>query len=333
MRDVAALAGVSIKTVSRVVNGEAGVKDSVRATVLAAAERLDYRHNLAASNLRRTTARTLIVGVLVQDVSNSFSAGLLRALEDTARTRDTAVLASSLDEDPDRERQIVRSLVERRVDGLILVPTTERQDYLAPEQRAGLPLVFVDRRPTGIDADAIVVDNRRGGRLAVEHLLRHGHRRIAVLLDLPRLPTAKERLEGAAEAMAADGRALDPELVVHSLRTTEEAQEVTARLLALDDPPTAIFAGRNTISIGVFRALAAAGRSREVALIGFDDFPLAGLLDPPMTVIRQNVADIGTRAATMLFERVDGLDEPPRRVVIEPTLVERGSGEIRAPGS
>jgi LacI family transcriptional regulator len=331
MRDVAALAGVSIKTVSRVVNREPGVKESVRTTVLAAAERLDYRHNLAASNLRRTTARTLIVGVLVQDVSNSYSAALVRALEDMARSRHTAVLTSSLDEDADREQELVRSLVERRVDGLILVPTTERQDYLAAEQRAGLPLVFVDRLPTGIDADSVTIDNHGGARRATEHLLDHGHRRIAVLLDLLRIPTAGQRLAGVRDGHAARGLRLDPELLVHSVRTTEEAADVTRRLLALPDPPTAIFAGRNALTAGVVQALTSLGLRRSVALVGFDDFPLAELLDPPLTVVRQDLPEIGARAAALLFDRIDGVDVPPRHVVLAPTLVERGSGEIPGP--
>ena len=128
MRDVAALAGVSLKTVSRVVNDEPGVSPDVRDRVTAAVRRLDYRPNLAASNLRRTGARSGLVGALVQDLSNSFSASLLRALEDAARRRGTAVLAASLDEESDREQELVHDLVTRRVDGLVIMPASERQD-------------------------------------------------------------------------------------------------------------------------------------------------------------------------------------------------------------
>ncbi len=166
MRDVAALAGVSLKTVSRVVNDESGVSPDVRERVAAAVRRLDYRPNLAASNLRRTGARTGLVGALVQDLSNSFSASLLRALEDSARLRGTAVLAASLDEESDREEELVHDLVTRRVDGLVLMPASERQDYLVAELRTGTPAVFVDREPRGVDADSVVVDNRAGAVLA-----------------------------------------------------------------------------------------------------------------------------------------------------------------------
>ena len=144
MRDVAALAGVSLKTVSRVVNDEPGVSPDVRERVTAAVNRLDYRPNMAASNLRRTGARTGLIGALVQDLSNSFSASLLRALEDSARRHGTAVLAASLDEGADREQELVHDLVTRRVDGLVIMPASERQDYLVSELRSGTPAVFVD---------------------------------------------------------------------------------------------------------------------------------------------------------------------------------------------
>ena len=150
MRDVAALAGVSLKTVSRVVNDEPGVRQDVRERVSAAVLKLDYR--LAASNLRRTGARTGLIGALVQDLSNSFSASMLRALEDFARLRGTAVLAASLDEEGDREEELVHDLVTRRVDGLVIMPASERQDYLVSELRTGTPAVFVDRAPRGVDA-------------------------------------------------------------------------------------------------------------------------------------------------------------------------------------
>ncbi|GAA4410666.1 LacI family DNA-binding transcriptional regulator [Fodinibacter luteus] len=331
MRDVAALAGVSLKTVSRVVNGEPGVSPDVRDRVRAAVGRLDYRPNLAASNLRRTGARTGLVGALVQDLSNSFSAGLLRALEDAARRRSTAVLAASLDEEAEREEALVHDLVTRRVDGLVLMPASERQDYLVAELRTGTPAVFVDRPPRGVDADSVRVDNVEGSRAATEHLLDLGHRRVAALLDIETIPTAEERRAGFTAAFTARGLRPDPRLVVPNLRSTDEATEVMHALLALDDPPTAVFTGRNILSAGAVRALAERGLRREVALVGFDDFPLADLLDPPLTVIRQDVQRIGATVADLLFERIDGDTSPPRHVVIEPTLVARGSGEIPPP--
>jgi LacI family transcriptional regulator len=331
MRDVAALAGVSLKTVSRVVNDEPNVSPAVRERVNAAIQRLDYRPNLAASNLRRAGARTGLIGALVQDLSNSFSAGLLRALEDAARAHGTGVLAASLDEASEREQAIVHDLVTRRVDGLVLMPATERQDYLIGELRTGTPAVFVDRPPRGVDADSVTVDNLSGARIATQHLLDRGHRRVAGLFHLQQVPTVRERLAGFEEAQIERGLTVDPGLVVSGLTSSGQATEVTHALLDRADPPTAIFAARNILATGVVRALVERGMRRSVAVVGFDDFPLADLLDPPLTVIRQDVARIGRTVADILFDRIDGDDSAPRHVVLQPTLVVRGSGEIAPP--
>jgi LacI family transcriptional regulator len=331
MLDVAALAGVSLKSVSRVVNAEDGVSVDLRARVIKAVEQLDYRHNLGASNLRRAGNRTGVVAALLQDLGNSFSSGLLRALEDVANARGSAVLAASLDEQTDRERQRVADLVSRRVDGLVLMPASVDQEYLLSERRAGLPIVFVDRLPRGIEADWVVVDNRAGSRHAVEHLLGFGHRRIALLCDLVTIQTSRERQLGYEDALGAAGIALDERLVMVDLRNPEDGADAVDRLFSLPDPPTAVFSTRNVLSTGAVRQLRVLGLSHQVAVIGFDDFPLADLLDPPLSVIRQNVHDIGVEVARILFGRIDGDPSPPHHVVVEHTLVERGSGEIPAP--
>ncbi len=330
MRDVAALAGVSFKTVSRVVNAEAGVSSALRERVQAAAEQLHYRHNLAASNLRRTAPRTLTVGALMQDVGNNFSASLLRALENRLRERGIAVLAASLDEEPDRERDLVRDLVARRVDGLVLMPATASQEYLVSERRAGLPTVFVDRRPRGVEADSVTIDNHLGGLLGTRHLLAHGHRRIAFVSDLLAIDTAGQRLRGYTEGMHEAGLA---ELVCPQVRSADAAQAAVTELMARPEPPTAIFTGRNELSIGAVRALQAAGLSRQVALVGFDDFPLADVLSPGLTVIRQDLTRIGDEAGRLLCNRLDGDRSEPVHLVLDPTLVVRGSGEIPPPPS
>lgn len=328
MRDVAALAGVSVKTVSRVVNEESGVKADVRARVLAAATRLDYRHNLAASNLRRSRARTGVVGILVQDLGNSFSASLVRALEDAWRDRGLMVLAASLDEAAEREQQIVENLITRRVDGLVIVPASPRHDYLAPEIRAGLPVVFADRLPRGIDTDSVTTDNRRGAFLAINHLVHVGHRRIAVLTDAPSIATAEERISGVQDALAAHGREGTLDLLHTGIRSEADAEAAVRALMAEPSPPTAIFAARNVLAQGSVRALAEMGLRHSVALVGFDDFPLAQLLDPPLTVVRQDVARLGRLVGTRLLERLDGDTSAPIHEIIKPTLIARGSGEI-----
>ncbi len=328
MQHVATLAGVSLKTVSRVVNGEPGVSDELAARVRDAVQRLGYRHNLAASNLRRGR-RTASIGVLVQDLGNDYCAELLRAVEARARTRGVVVISASLDEEPEREHELVTGLVERRIDGLILMPATDDQGYLMPEVHAGLAVVVVDRAPRGIALDAVVSDNRAGAANAVRHLSSFGHRRIGFLGDDPVIPTASERLVGYREALADLGLPEDAGLVRTAVRSEAEVGAAVREMLALPDPPTALFTARNVLTVGAVRALRDLTVRHAVALVGFDDFPTADLLDPGVTCVKQAVLTEGELAIDLLLSRMDGHQGPVRSEVVPTTLVPRGSGEIR----
>lgn len=329
MRDVAALAGVSIKTVSRVVNQEPGVAPELVGRVLDAVGLLGYRHNLTASSLRRADHKTATIGLLLEDISNPFSSALHRAIEDVARHRGTLVLAGSSDEDPDRQQELLHALVSRRVDGLIAVPASGNQNALLRERRLGRPMVLVDRLAP--EADSVVVDNRAGVGLAVRHLVAHGHRRIAFLGDLRSIWTATERHAGYVEALAAQGIMLNPRLVRMDVHGIDVAEAIVRELVAAADPPTALLAGQNLIAIGAIHALQRLGLQHRVALLGFDDFPLADLLNPGVSVIAQDPTGLGQAAAELLFARIDGDRTPPRHVVVPTRLVPRGSGEIPAP--
>ncbi len=321
MNDVARTAGVSLKTVSRVVNGETTVAADLAARVRAAVASLDYRPHLGASMLRRNDRRTRTIGILLEDVANPFSAALHRAIEDQARGHGMQVLTGSLDEDPERERDLAAAFAERQTDGLILAPTGADLGHLAAH--TAMPVVFVDRTPTGFTGDTVVSTNISGAAGAVRHLVARGHRRIAFLGDHRRLSTAHDRHLGYLRAL---GRQAGP--VVHDLHDPTAAERATIAMLRGPDPPTAIFAAQNTITIGAVRALRRLGRQHAVALVGFDDFPLADLLDPPVTVVAQDPSRMGRTAAAALFERIDGHDGPPREIRIPTTLIPRGSGEL-----
>jgi DNA-binding LacI/PurR family transcriptional regulator len=329
MRHVAALAGVGLKTVSRVINEEPNVSEATIARVKDAAQRLNYKPNLHAGNLRRAGHKTFTLGLLVSSVANPFASALHRAVEDAARERDTAVFAASLDDDPLRERGIVEAFLRRRVDGLILTTVTQSQGYLIPEQQHGTPLVFVDRAPTGIEADAVVSDNASGAAKGTAHLLDHGHRRIAYFGDRFDIQTAGERKRGFLAEMAAAGVAAGDLTIVEDLHDAEAARSAVLELLARDDSPTAIFSSQNLVTFGVIRALRELGRQNTMALVGFDDFVLADMLEPAITVVAQNPQRIGTLAAERMFARLDG-DASPKQIHVVPTeLIVRGSGEIR----
>ena len=328
MKNVADLAGVGVKTVSRVINREPHVSEETIARVRRAAEQLQYQPDIHAGNLRRADRRTDTLGLLVGSVANPFSAAVHRAVEDIALERHVAVFASSLDEDPERELSSVNAFLRRRVDGLILTTIQPSQAYLGSQLDQGIPIVFVDRRPHGIEADAVITENAEGAAGAVEHLLAVGHRRIAYLGDDEKIFTARERKRGYLDTLRRHGVAPDERIIVDNLDDEGKASDAVARLLALDDPPTAIFSAQNLITLGVITSLRSAGASTRVALVGFDDVPMAALLEPAITVVAQDPSSIGEIAARRVFERLDGLDEPARDFVVPTRLVVRGSGEI-----
>ncbi|MGW6129188.1 LacI family DNA-binding transcriptional regulator [Cellulomonas sp. NPDC055163] len=331
MKDVAALAGVGIKTVSRVVNGEPGVSAAMAERVARAAEALSFQPDLIAGNLRRSGRRSMSLGLLLASVDNPFCAAIHRAVEDVAEERHVAVFSASTDEDPRRERALVAAFTSRRVDGLIITATAGDQTYLRAELETGTPVVMVDRPPVGIDVDSVVVDNVAGAELATAHLLAQGHHRIAFLGDLGQIATARQRHEGYRRALHAAGVPADARLEVGDLHDADAALTATRALLTSPEPPTALFTSQNLVTIGAIRALRELAAQHTVALVGFDDFALADLVDPGITVVAQSPADIGRAAAERVFARLTDPDLPPERIVLPTRLVERGSGEIPPP--
>lgn len=328
MRDVAALAGVSLKTVSRVVNNEAGVSPALALRVRHAVDELEFTPDAGARTLRRTDRRTASIALLLENVSNPFSAAVQRAVEDVALPRGVVVFSASLDEDPAREQELARGFGARHADGLIIAPAGDDQSHLAAELRAGTAIVCVDREAQNLPVDSVVTTNALGAAEAVRHLAAAGHRRIAFLGDRPAIATARQRLAGYHDAMRGLGLPVDPALVVSDLRSSTLSDGAVTALLSRPDPPTALFTAQNLVTIGAVRALRRLGREHNVALVGFDDFLLADLLSPAVTVVAQDPTTIGHIAAELLFARIAGDGSPPSVRLVPTTLVRRGSGEI-----
>ncbi len=331
MKQVASLAGVSLATVSRVVNGDAAVGEELADRVREATAALGYRHNVAASALRRADGLTASIGVIVEDIANPFFSAVQRGIEDVARQRGVLTFAGSSDEIPEREQALAEAFGSRGVDGLIVAPSSADHGYLLRDRAAGVAVAFVDRPGNFIDADAALADNAGGARQAVAHLIAMGHRRIGFLGDRPELYTAAERLRGYREALAAHGLPRDDGLVCHALPRAVDAYEKTRAMLLGDSPPTGLFTSQNLITIQAARAMHDLGVQHTLALVGFDDIALADVVEPGLTVISQNAAGLGRAAAELLFSRLDGFRGPSRRVVLRPTLIERGSGELPPP--
>jgi LacI family transcriptional regulator, galactose operon repressor len=316
MKQVAALAGVSLATVSRVVNADPAVRADLAERVRAAVDALGYRHNVSASALRRADGMSASIGVVVEDI---------------ARERGVLTFAGSSDELPDRERQLAEAFGARGVDGLIIAPAGTDHSFLLRDRAAGVAMVFVDRPGRFIDADAVLTDNAGGAALAVDHLVAAGHERIGFLGDRPDLYTAAERLRGFREALDRHGLDAGPALVRHTLDRAADAYETTRELLLGPAPPTAVFTSQNLITIDAVRAIHELGLQQRVALVGFDDVALADVVEPGLTVVAQDPHGLGRAAAELLFSRLDGFDGPSREIVLAPRLVARGSGELPAP--
>ncbi|HYB30601.1 MAG TPA: LacI family DNA-binding transcriptional regulator [Solirubrobacteraceae bacterium] len=325
MVDVARAAGVSLKTVSRVINGELGVRPATMERVLEASQALRYERNDLAASLRHR-ARSFTLGLVIEDVANPFYSAIAQAVEESAWARSSLLITASVREDPQRERELVMALLRRRVDALLVVPAGTDHRYIH-EAGFSTKIVFLDRPPAKTKADTVLAENAAGARRAVEHLLGGGHTRIAFIGDDVRLFIARERLSGYRRAFRRAGIEVNEELVSVGNGTSASAKQATRELMALPPArrPTAIFAGNNRCTVGVLHALDR--RRNRVALVGFDDFELADLLG--VTVVRADPYRIGQLGAELAFDRIDAEDAEPKRVVVSAELVPRGSGEIR----
>jgi LacI family transcriptional regulator len=331
MLDVAREAGVGLKTVSRVVNGESGVRPEKADLVSAAVAKLGFRRNPMARDLRAGRS-TATVGLVIEDLGNPFYSAVARGVEQMIQDRDFVLMTASSEEDPERERQLVLELCQRRVEGMIIVPTTIDHSFLEPELEQGLQVVFLDRPATGLTADTVLLDNRGGAVTATAYLLDRGHRRIAALGHDATVWTMSERLAGFRSALARAAVPYSEDLVCLGPLTPAEAAAATARLLDGDDPPTAFFACNNRMTVGVLSELQRRGSAADVA--GFDDIETAGLFARPPALVSYDATEAGRRAAQLLLERLDGR-RTPQQMVIPTTLIRYGAETTgpRAPGT
>ncbi len=330
MREVAALSGTSLKTVSRVFNSVPTVDPVLTEKVLKAAKKLNYTPNMTAGSLRRTNGKTNTIGILLEDISNPFSASLYRIYEDYAAENGYIILAGSLDEQPERELELVNLFISRRVDGLLIAPSGNNHAYLKNEVTKGMHFGFIDRPPVNFEADTVLSTNREGSFEAVKHLISFGHKRILFLGDDPAIYTAQERYEGYAKALKQAKLSIDKKHVLRGLASEEEAIAEVRKVLRNENAPTAIYATQNLLTWVAMKALRAENLEENVALVGFDELPGAELLRPAVTLVKQNLAEMGRRSIEMLFNRINGDAGKYQTEVLQTTLIPMGSGEIRA---
>ncbi len=328
MRDVAALAGVGVMTVSRVVNDNDTVDPLLRQRVLDAISKLDYRPNKTASRMRSSQRTSGTVGLCVENVDHPYSSGIHRGLEDVLRPRGFLVFSASSDGDADTERRLIDAFCDRRVDGLVILPVGRDHSFLSTRIARGLAVVYVDRPARALPADVVTTEHEAGAFLGVSHLLEQGHRRIAFIGQTDVYPTSV-RYAGYLRALATKGLPADPRWVAAGACTLDDADAAVKDLLTASVPPTALFTGTDLLSMGARLALHELGQENVIAHVGFDDFQMANALVPALTVYEQNPIAIGRRCGELLLER---LDHPTalesRSVIIPGDLLIRGSGEI-----
>ena len=322
---VARHAGVSVATVSRVLNGQDVVKAETREKVLSAVDTLGYRVNETARNLRTAESRLLLT--MVPDVGNPFYAEVVRGIDSVARQHGYFVLLCDTGADADREHGYFDLLRRRRADGAICLDPSTVQQAMAHDAIA-LPWVACCEFDPGMDVPYVGIDNRGAAAEAVQHLLSRGHRRIALISTDQAWLYARQRQQGWADALNAAGITPDPALLMRVSSLDYATGNAAARgLMAMDTPPTAIFAVSDTLAIGVLAGLRACGKRvpEDVAVVGFDDIALASQTDPPLSTIKQPMRQLGETAARLLLERLADAALPGYGVILPHQLVLRAS--------
>ncbi len=325
LAQVAALAGVSLKTASRALGGESYVSEKTLASVLAAAAELDYQRNAAASLLASGRLADSI-GLITGDFTNPFYSALAQAIEDEIRTRGMHLAVANSRESAEQERRLAYDLADRQTKALIAVSAMPDHADYAPLQARGIPVVFVDRPAENLDADSVVFDNRAGGRLAAQHLIDAGHRRIAFIGDFAWLPTYRQRLAGMGDVLddvAPEWR----DLLRTDAHDAASARASVQELLALDDPPTAVVAGNNRILLGVMEDVGARGDVARPAVIGFDEPEWARVLG--VSVVTGDVEALGRQAARLAVARLSDRTRPVESVTVPMRLIARRSTATR----
>lgn len=326
IRDVAAQAGVSRATVSRVLNNNPAVDTVLRERVVEAVRALGYQPNRAARRLRAQISN--VIGLIISDIQNPYFISVIKGVEDVAYAHQMSVILCNSDEDPAKEQMYLRVMAAEHVAGLVIVPSQIKEaQSLDRLRQMGIPVTLLDRFTPDVEVDAVKVDNERGAYDAVRHLTGLGYRRIAIITGVLSLTTGRERYTGYQMALAAAGLPREPSLVKEGDFKTESGYRLTRELWASGRPPDALFVSNNLMTLGALRALRelAVRVPQQLALVGFDDMPWSGDLYSPLTSVSQPTYELGAEAVNLLLRRLADPASPFRTVMLQPRLIVRES--------
>lgn len=325
IKDVAKLAGVSTATVSYVVNGTQHVSDETRRRVLSAVEELEYRPSALARSLRIQRTRT--IGLILPQLSNMSYTVAAHGIEEVLQENGYSLIISESDENPKTEEKLIRVFDSLLVDGLIVVPSGQRQSRLREVIRGKYPTIFLDRRPTCAEGDMVLLDNYRATNEAVSHLIASGHERIGMILGAKHFSTTRDRIRGYKAALRSADIDFDPELVRNGGFGVESGLRFCEELLSLTPRPTALFMASANMTLGAFTKVREMGLSipDDVALIGCGDLPWATATIPPLSMIFQPLAAMGKLTAELLLKRIDNPGEELKTIYVPAELRLRDS--------
>jgi DNA-binding LacI/PurR family transcriptional regulator len=324
---VAEIAGVSIATVSRVINDSPSVNPETRLKVQQVIKDLKYKPNRVAKRLRNKNASGNLLGVLVPDLQNPFYVEVLRGIEDVAFENKYALIMCNFLQDEKKEKSYIDILQSESIDGLIAAPTSENDQHVINLIKGGLPIVCVDRGLVGVDVDVILVENQSGAFSAVDHLVKSGYKRIAYISGLPQIPSSQQREAGYLSALTANGLKIDRNLIKYGNSRYESGVKLCEEFLDMKNPPDALFTGNNLITFGALETIQVRGVKipKEIAIVGFDDMYWSASLNPPLTAVRQPAYEIGKRAAEQLILRINDPSRPTMSMVLKTELMIRKS--------
>ncbi|HXW91691.1 MAG TPA: LacI family DNA-binding transcriptional regulator [Terriglobales bacterium] len=327
MRQIAERAGVSIGTVSHVINQTATVRPQLRERVIEAIRSMGYQPSALAQGLRKN--RTNMLGMVIPDITNPFFPGVVRGVEDVAYKRSFRVILCNADNDSFKEASYVRELRSYHIAGLLIIPAVggDIASHLRTYASASVPVVCMDRVPDGWKGDAVLVANREGAYLATRHLIQAGHRRLAIIAGPLGLTNADERLKGFRRALKEARIEIEPEFVREASFDTESGYQAALQLLHMLPRPTAIFACNDLMAFGVLQAARELGLRcpEDLSIAGFDSLELTKFTAPPLTSVYQPGYQLGATAARLLMQRIDGLRSAPKRVLLPTELKKRNS--------
>jgi LacI family transcriptional regulator len=323
--DVAREAGVSLMTVSRVVNNKEDVSSSTRQHVLEVIQELGYRPSSIARGL--VTQRTSTLGVVVPDIDNPYFSGMVRGAEEMAYSDDYSVLLCNTNEEPERELAVLQSLEEKQIDGLLLCSSRLSEDELKKVIDRFPAVVLASRNLDGACVGAALIDEPAGGRMIAEHLLGTGHKSIGLIFGPPISYSARGRLKGFHEALTKAGLPHHPEWIRRCSPTIDEGYKATKKLLQDHPELTALVCHNDLVAVSALQACADLNLRvpEDIAIIGYDDIPIAALVTPALTTCRIPRLDLGAGAMRLLLDQITDCDGEPQNILIRPELIVRDS--------